>query len=91
MLFDINNPRPVPPVSGFVTNFVNSLGKISGSIPVPESLMLTRILPLFFSAAIPIAPSFVNFTALASRLEITWEILSLSASTIGRAFTSSSS
>jgi hypothetical protein len=55
----------------FVVNFVNSLGKISGSIPVPVSLMLTRISPLFSSAATLIVPSFVNFTALANRLEIT--------------------
>jgi hypothetical protein len=38
ILFDMNNPNPVPPVSDFVVNFVNSLGNISRSIPVPVSL-----------------------------------------------------
>jgi hypothetical protein len=42
MLFEIYNPNPVP-VSDFVANFVNNLGIISGSIPVPVSLTLTVI------------------------------------------------
>jgi hypothetical protein len=42
MLFEINNPKPVPE-SDFVANFVNNLGNISESIPVPASLILTII------------------------------------------------
>jgi hypothetical protein len=41
MLLEINNPKPVPPVSDFDANFLNSLGNISGCIPVPVSLTLT--------------------------------------------------
>jgi hypothetical protein len=37
---EINNPNPVP-LSDFVANFVNSLGKISGSMPAPLSFTLT--------------------------------------------------
>jgi len=37
----MNNPSPVP-LSDFVANFVNSLGNISGSIPLPVSFMYTR-------------------------------------------------
>jgi hypothetical protein len=33
MLFDMNNPSPVPPASDFVANFVKSFGSISESIP----------------------------------------------------------
>ena len=70
ILFDINNPNPVPEFD-FVVNFVNSLGNISGSMPVPVSLIPMTMSPLFFSVIILIVPSFVNFTALLSRLEIT--------------------
>jgi hypothetical protein len=42
MLFDINNPKPVP-VLDFVANFENSLDTISGSMPIPVSFMLTTI------------------------------------------------
>jgi hypothetical protein len=42
MLFEIKSPSPVPDWD-FVTNFENSLGIISGSIPVPVSFMLTTI------------------------------------------------
>jgi|GEM_PF-2012404 len=35
------NPSPVPPLADLVTNFVNSLGNISGSIPSPVSFILT--------------------------------------------------
>jgi len=40
MLFEINNPNPVPS-KDFVANFENSLGKISQSMPVPLSFILT--------------------------------------------------
>jgi hypothetical protein len=40
MFFDMNNPRPVPE-EDFDVNRENSLGKISGSTPVPLSLILT--------------------------------------------------
>jgi hypothetical protein len=30
MLLQMNNPKPVPPTSDFVTNFENNLGKTSG-------------------------------------------------------------
>jgi hypothetical protein len=42
ILLDMNNPNPVPD-SDFVANFVNSLGIISGSIPLPLSLTLIVI------------------------------------------------
>jgi hypothetical protein len=32
---DMNKPKPVPPLSDFVANFVNNLGNISESIPIP--------------------------------------------------------
>jgi hypothetical protein len=65
-----------------VANFVNSLGIISGSIPVPVSFILTTAaapLPLllllllvsFFSIVIEIVPSSVNLTALVSKVDIT--------------------
>src|SRR5215211_2702507 len=40
MLFEINKPSPVP-LDDFETNFSNSLGNMSESIPEPVSLMLT--------------------------------------------------
>ena len=40
ILFEINIPNPVP-VCDFVANFVNSLGNICRSIPMPLSFMLT--------------------------------------------------
>jgi len=36
----MNNPKPTPSEER-VVNLVNSLGKISGSIPLPVSFMLT--------------------------------------------------
>jgi hypothetical protein len=30
MLLEINNPKPTPPASDFVTNFPNNLGNIQG-------------------------------------------------------------
>jgi hypothetical protein len=38
--FEINKLKPVPS-KDFVANFVNNLGNISGSIPVPVSFTLT--------------------------------------------------
>ena len=70
MLLEMNNPKPVPVVD-VVANFVNSLGSISGSIPAPVSLMLITISLSFCSVTTFMVPSFVNFTALASKLEIT--------------------
>jgi hypothetical protein len=40
MLLEINNPRIVP-TRDFVANFVKSLGIISGSMPLPVSIILT--------------------------------------------------
>jgi hypothetical protein len=39
MLLEINNPKPVP-LYDFEANFLNNLGNISGSIPVPVSLAI---------------------------------------------------
>lgn len=66
------NPNPVPS-KDLVANFVNSLENISGSIPAPVSLTLTRIsLPISsFSTLIDISPSFVNLRAFLRRFEIT--------------------
>ena len=76
MLFEINNPSPVPALD-FATNFVNSLGIISGSISNPVSFTLTRALSLScislsslsISALTLILPCVVNLTALPTRLE----------------------
>jgi hypothetical protein len=84
MLFDMNKPKPVPPVSGFVANFVNNLGSISGSIPAPESFTLTRtssLLSFFCTRTVIVPLSLVNLIALLRRLDITWLSLFLSAST----------
>ena len=79
MLFEINKPNPVP-LDNFETNFSNSLGNMSESIPEPVSMMLTMmtslllllLLSFFFSTSIDIVPSsFVNLIALSKRLEIT--------------------
>ena len=82
MIFlEINNPKPVP-VSDFVTNLVNSLGMISGSIPCPVSLILTTMsLALPFETATEMLPLLVNLIALVMRLVTTWAIRDLSAST----------
>lgn len=68
-----------------VANFVNNLENISGSIPVPVSFILTVTSPMppvsFLSIVTCIvSSSFVNFKALLNKLEMTWDILSLSAS-----------
>jgi hypothetical protein len=62
----MNKPKPVP-VTDFVANFVNNLGNISGSIPIPVSSTLTTITLLssvFLLTLIVILPSFVNLIAL---------------------------
>jgi hypothetical protein len=70
MLFDIKRPSPVPVVD-FVANFVNSLGNISESMPVPVSVMLTITSSIFDTAAAVTVPSFVNLTALLKKFEMT--------------------
>jgi hypothetical protein len=45
MLFEINKPNPVP-LDDFETNFSNSLGNMSESIPEPVSMMLTMMTSL---------------------------------------------
>ena len=40
MFLDIYNPSPVP-IADLEANFVNNLGNISGSMPVPKSFTLT--------------------------------------------------
>ena len=74
------------PISDSVANIVNSLGKISGPIPIPVSftLRITSLiwfLPLVFISEIDTKPSWVNLIALVSRLYMTWFILFSSAST----------
>jgi hypothetical protein len=39
MFFDMYKPSPIP-MSDFVANFVNNFDNISGSIPVPVSIIL---------------------------------------------------
>ena len=43
ILFEINSPKPVPPLMDLVVNFVKSFGNTSGCIPVPVSFIPTRI------------------------------------------------
>ena len=79
----MNRPSPVP-ISDLVANFENSLGNISGSIPVAVSLTetVTWLFSLSHVIAIEIESSAVfleNLIALFNRLEITWLILYLSA------------
>jgi hypothetical protein len=82
ILLEMYNPNPIP-LSDFVTNLVNNLGNISASIPVPVSStpILTEPASSFFSLVIAIVPRLVKLIALLNRLEMTWVILSLSAST----------
>jgi hypothetical protein len=90
IFFEIKSPRPVP-CPDVAANFENNFGAISVSIPEPLSftetitscsMLLFFKVPTFSCSAIDIVPSFVNLRALASRLEITWFSLSLSASII---------
>jgi hypothetical protein len=50
ILLEIYNPNPVP-LSDFLVNFVNNLGNISGSMPVPVSsiVIITEPASSFFS------------------------------------------
>jgi hypothetical protein len=49
MLLEMNNPKPLPPVSDVTAaNFENSFGNTSGSIPVPVSFIVTMASPLLF-------------------------------------------
>ena len=79
MPLHVNKPKPVP-FSDFVANFVNSLGNMSGSIPLPVSFMLIMTCcalllnsSSFFSKMIVIVPllSRVNLPALSKRLDTT--------------------
>ena len=51
MFFEIYNPNPVP-LSEVVENFENSLGLISGSMPVPLSIILTIQAPIIIIAIV---------------------------------------
>src|SRR5215208_2322486 len=82
MLFDMNNPNPVPPASflDLLANFENNLFNSSESIPIPVSLTVIMasscFVPFsvsltFFSISRNTVPSLVNLIALLKRLEIT--------------------
>lgn len=77
ILLEIYNPSPVP-LSDFLVNFVNNLGNISGSIPVPVSsiLIITEPASIFFFFGLAMVHSLVKLIAFLNRLEITWVILS---------------
>src|SRR5438067_2480254 len=70
ILLEINNPNPVP-LSDLVENFVNNLGNISRSMPLPLSDTYTTTQSSFLSTVTEITPFSVNLTALFRRLEIT--------------------
>jgi hypothetical protein len=75
IVLQIYNPKPVP-LSVPVVNFVNNLGSMWESMPVPVSLIETMAEPSsIFSLVMLIAPFFVKLKALSIRLEITWLIL----------------
>jgi hypothetical protein len=92
ILLQIKRPSPVP-AKDFVANFENSLGNISGSIPEPLSLILIMALLLSFLSLllsllllllfkldiINIVPPGVDLIAFDRRLDITCDILILSA------------
>ena len=71
ILFEINNPKPVPLFEDLVTNAVKSFGYVCGCMPVPVSFILTRISFPFLSTITVILPSFVKFNALDKRLQMT--------------------
>src|SRR4051812_22080393 len=80
MLLQIYSPNPVP-LSDFVANFINNLGKISESIPLPVSfifIIISLSSSLLFTMT-SIEPCLVNLIALFNKLDITWIILFLSA------------
>src|SRR6185503_10850444 len=80
IFLEIYRPSPVPDCD-FEANFTNNLGMISGWIPIPVSLTSTRAFLPCFSTLSVIVPCCVNLTAFPIRLEITSNILDLSAST----------
>src|SRR5215216_5926795 len=78
--FDKYNPNPVP-LSLFDANLVNNLGRISMSIPLPVSLILTiaSFLAVLFSAVtVIVPPESVNLIALPIRFDSTSNNLDLS-------------
>src|SRR5215204_6216826 len=80
MPFDRYNPNPVP-LSLFDANLVNNLGRISLSIPLPVSLILTKasFLAAFFSTVtVIVPPESVNLIALPIRFVRTSNNLDLS-------------
>src|SRR4051812_926076 len=92
MLLQIYNPSPVP-WNDLEANLVNNLGIISGSIPLPVSLIviiayccLSHI--SFFKLTYIESFIDVNLNALSNILVITWEILDLSASVKNEAYSS---
>jgi hypothetical protein len=52
MFFDMNKPKPLPPVPDVTANFENRFGNTSGSIPVPVSFILTMTSPLLLSLSL---------------------------------------
>ena len=76
ILLEMNKPSPVPS-NDLDTNLVNNLGKISGSIPWPESVILTTTYSISFALSfstydsIVIVPFSVNLSELLNRLNIT--------------------
>lgn len=69
MLLDINDPKLVP--LEFATNFVNSFGNISGSIPLPVSLRLTitsllLLLSIVFSGVVILTDTIPDVVVAAS-------------------------
>ena len=78
MLLDIKSPKPVPR-SDLVINFEKSFGIISGSIPLPVSLILTMTSLSDSSVSIVMTPLSVNLIALLNKLVITCVNLPLSA------------
>jgi hypothetical protein len=82
----MKRPSPVPclllPPMSFVTNFSKSLGRISGGIPVPASLILiSSFSDSSFVQLTLILPVWVNLMALPRMFENACSSLSLSAFT----------
>src|SRR5829696_3465696 len=76
IFFEMKSPSPVP-FSDLLTNLSKRFGKISRSIPLPESLTLTMTSFSTFSVVTAILPSFVNLRALLKRFERTCNVLYL--------------
>jgi hypothetical protein len=68
----MNNPTPIP-VADLPVNLSKIVGSSSGTIPLPESVIVTvaSLVNEFFSAVKVIVPFSVNFIALFNKLEIT--------------------